>query len=96
MSEAPSTPSPQSQEFVHCLDLWYNDGSLVIVTESLAFRVHTSIMATNCEIFRDMATIPQSKGSEETQEKWEECPVVRLQDSATDMQHFLKAIYHIS
>lgn len=82
---------PPFRNFVRCEDLWYNDGSLVIVTESLAFRVHSSIMAVNCESFRDITKIPQSTEEGE----WEGIPVIRLQDSPEGMELFLKAIYHV-
>lgn len=46
--------SPPSKDFVQCQDMWYNDDSIAIATESLAFRVHALVMAANCEVFRDM------------------------------------------
>ncbi len=90
---SPSLSLIQPTAFTKCPDVWYSDGSLVIVTETLAFRVHASIMAANCEIFKDMASMPQPSDDEEM---YEECPVIRLQDSATEMKHFLGTIYNFS
>lgn len=78
------------------LDLWYSDGSIVLVAESTAFRVHTSILGQNCEVFKDMTRIPKPETVDETEEVFEGCPVVRLQDSTADLEHFLKAIYYHS
>ncbi|KAI0085765.1 hypothetical protein BDY19DRAFT_1075826 [Irpex rosettiformis] len=76
------------------LDVWYSDGSVVLVAENTAFRVHTSILAQNCEIFRDMDAIPKPEVVDDSEEVYEGCPVIRLHDSATDLEHFLKAIYN--
>lgn len=97
MAPVNGTALTQPKIFTKCPDVWYKDGSLVIVTETLAFRVHTSIMAANCEIFKDMADMPQPKdGANTNEEMYEDCPVLRLQDSATDMRHFLATIYNWS
>ena len=81
--------------FTPSLDLWYKDGSVVLVTEKTAFRVHTTILAANCEVFRDMANIPQPSDGDGS-EMYEKCPVIRLGDTATDMKHFLQALYDFS
>ena len=92
-----TTTSSLSNEYTQSRDVWYSDGSLIIVTEALAFRVHTTIMAAHCEIFRDMVNMPQPKDSDDTGEKtYEGCPVLELQDPAIEMRHFLKAIYEFS
>jgi len=83
---------PESQEFAPSRDVWYKDGSVVLVTEKVAFRVHTSILALNCDVFKDMVDISQASGDVGESDTYEGCPVVRLQDSAIDMQYFLKAI----
>ena len=82
-------------DFTPSLDLWYKDGSVVLVTEKTAFRVHTTILAANCEVFRDMANIPQPSDGDGS-EMYEKCPVIRLGDTATDMKHFLQALYDFS
>ncbi|KAI0792244.1 hypothetical protein C8Q75DRAFT_805270 [Abortiporus biennis] len=91
-----STAAGSLADLTRSLDLWYSDGSIVLIVENVAFRVHTSILASSCEIFRDMASIPQPKDKDDGTEKVDGCQVVRLQDSADDMKHFLKAIYKTS
>ena len=82
-------------DFSKSLDLWYSDGSVVLVAEKTGFRVHTSILASSCEVFRDMISIPHPASDDES-EVYENCPVLRLQDSTADLHHFLKAIYDFS
>lgn len=82
-------------DFSKSLDLWYTDGSIILVADKTGFRVHTSILASSCEIFRDMMAIPQP-ASEDESDTYEGYPVLRLQDSPTDLHHFLKAIYDFS
>ncbi|KAI0698365.1 hypothetical protein BC835DRAFT_1269081 [Cytidiella melzeri] len=77
-------------------DLWYADGSVVLVADTTAFRVHTSVLAQNCDVFRDMDAIPKPDAVGDLEETYEGCPVINLQDSATDLEYFLKAIYKFS
>ena len=82
-------------DFTPSLDLWYKDGSVVLVTEKTAFRVHTTMLAANCEVFRDMANIPQPSDGDGS-EMYEKCPVIRLGDTAVDMKYFLQTLYDFS
>ena len=82
-------------DFTKSLDIWYADGSVILVAEKTGFRVHTSILASACEVFRDMTAIPQPTGDDGS-ETCEGCPVLRLHDAAADLHHFLKAIYDFS
>lgn len=58
-SKGPLSMAPPTPDFTLSQDIWYKDGSVVLVAEKTTFRVHTSIPAANCEAFRDMANIPQ-------------------------------------
>ncbi|EPT01155.1 hypothetical protein FOMPIDRAFT_1121160 [Fomitopsis schrenkii] len=80
-------------DFVPSTDVWYTDGSVVLVAEKTAFRVHCTILAAHCEIFKDMFNIPQPSTPDPSTETHEGHPVVRLQDAPVDLKHFLKAIY---
>lgn len=80
-------------DFTPSQDIWYKDGSVILVTEKTGFKVHTSILATNCEVFRDMANIPQPSGEDDTAETYDHCVVIRLGDTTVDMKHFLHALY---
>jgi hypothetical protein len=75
-------------------EVWYSDGSVVLVADNVAFRVHISILAQNCEVFRDMDAIPKPEEVNDADAKFEGCPVLKLQDKALDVEHFLKAMYN--
>ncbi|KAI0789928.1 hypothetical protein C8Q75DRAFT_717484 [Abortiporus biennis] len=71
--------------------LWFDDGNVVLVAVDGmgGFKLHRSILSRHSIVFRDLFTIPQpSEG--ETMEK---CPVVRLQDSARDLDCLFTALY---
>lgn len=77
--------------------MWFKDGSIILVTQQTGFRVHTSVLALHCQVFRDMIDVSNASGSdglENDSEDYEGCPVIRLQDSPGDMLSFLVAMYH--
>ncbi|KAJ7061804.1 hypothetical protein C8F01DRAFT_1138400 [Mycena amicta] len=79
-------PSP-----IRCEGLWFSDCGLVIRAENTVFRVSRAFMAVHSPIFQDMLALPTPQDAE----TFEDCPLVRLPDSADDVTHFLKAlIYH--
>lgn len=73
-------------------ELWFEDGTIVLQTEGVLFRVFSGILSKNSIVFQQMFTIPQP----ETTEMYSGCPLVLLQDSAEDLTNFLKAIHDIS
>jgi len=90
----PSGAVEKSSGFSQSADVWYADGSVVLVAGNTAFRVHSSILAGHCEVFKDMIAIPQPiSDTEAGAERHEGCPVVRMHDSPADLKHFLKSIY---
>ncbi|CCM00598.1 uncharacterized protein FIBRA_02634 [Fibroporia radiculosa] len=89
--------SPTNSDFLPSNDVWYYDGGILLVAENTAFRVHGAVIAEQCEVFRDMFSVPQSPTADAAQaETRDGCRVLRLQDSAADLKHFLKSIYDIS
>ncbi|KAJ7122284.1 hypothetical protein C8R44DRAFT_671214 [Mycena epipterygia] len=75
-------------------DLWFSNDTLVLQAEDMVFRVSKSILTARSSVFRDMTAFPQSAtGGEETIEG---SPVVRLHDSAADVEVFLRAIFDSS
>lgn len=85
-----------SVDFVPSTEIWYSDGSVILVAGKTAFRVHGTIVATHCEIFKDMFAIPQPTAQDASTETYEGCQVLRLQDAPVDLKHFLKSIYDFS
>lgn len=95
LSAKQKTDTP-SVDFTPSTEIWYTDGSVVLVADKTAFRVHCTILATHCEMFKDMFAIPQPAVQDSGTETYEGCHVLRLQDSPTDLKHFLKSIYDFS
>jgi hypothetical protein len=72
--------------------IWYSDGSVVLQTEAVQFRVHASILSAASTIFRDMFEVAQ--GPENTDNQVEGCPLVHLSDDkAVDVAFVLDALY---
>ncbi|KAJ7188671.1 hypothetical protein C8R46DRAFT_1205812 [Mycena filopes] len=72
-------------------ELWHTDGSVVLQAENTQFRVHFSVLAMHSTFFRDLQGLPQP--SDQPDPTVDGCPVVELQDTATDVEHLLKAVY---
>lgn len=53
-------------------ELWFDDGSVVLVAEAMSFRAHRSILHI---VFFDIFSIPQS--ADTGSETIEGCPVIR-------------------
>ncbi|KAJ7032810.1 hypothetical protein C8F04DRAFT_958479 [Mycena alexandri] len=76
-------------------DLWFTTDTIIVIrAENRIFRVSGGILAARSTVFRDMIGFPQPKGGDA--EQFEGCPVVRLHDSAQDVEVFLRAIYDSS
>ncbi|RDB24424.1 hypothetical protein Hypma_008466 [Hypsizygus marmoreus] len=76
-------PSPNT-------DFWFDDGSIVLVVEDTAFRIHQSILDKHSDVFADPSTAPQSRKDADSIEG---CPVVHLNDSLADFTDVMKALY---
>ncbi|TCD61647.1 hypothetical protein EIP91_008135 [Steccherinum ochraceum] len=72
--------------------LWFEDGSVVIVAEEVGFRVYKGVLSRCSDVFKDTFSMPQR--AESSQERFEGCPVVRVQDSARDMERFLEVVFN--
>ena len=71
-------------------DVWFDDGNIVLIASvGTAFRVYKGILSQHSEVFRDMFAVPQPPDAE----KWEDCPVVHLADTAVDLHHILTVLY---
>lgn len=85
--------SPTQERTPHP-DLWYEDGSVVLATNSKLFRVHKSVLSKTSGVFADLFSVPQPVDSTET---YEGLPLVHLAgDHDEDVAHFLKCIYERS
>lgn len=71
--------------------LWYEDGSVVLATETTLFRVYRGILSQNSVIFRNMFSLPRSPSS--TEEKLDGLPLIHLHDAAEDLAHLLMTLH---
>ncbi|KAJ7452265.1 hypothetical protein FB451DRAFT_1565973 [Mycena latifolia] len=76
-------------------DLWLADGTLLVIRAgNKMFRVVKSILEARSSVFRDMVAFPQPAGADV--DTMDGSPVVRLHDSAADVEVFLRAIFDSS
>ncbi|KAA1474143.1 hypothetical protein DENSPDRAFT_315341 [Dentipellis sp. KUC8613] len=84
----------------HHEDLYFDDGNVALVVmsrsddgdseEHLVFRLHRSVLAKHSPVFKDMFTMPPAAGAE----LYEGVPLVRMTDSASDLEALLRALYN--
>ncbi|TCD62076.1 hypothetical protein EIP91_007498 [Steccherinum ochraceum] len=91
MSRTPIATTPISPSFTPSADVWYPDGTAILVAEGEAFRVYSGMLARQSPVFADMFALPQPPGSEDT--TYEGCPVVYMADSASEMRIFLRILH---
>ncbi|TCD61649.1 hypothetical protein EIP91_008137 [Steccherinum ochraceum] len=87
MSEAEAVTKPNEPK-KHA-DLWFDDGNIVLVAGDTAFRVYRGVLAKRSEMFHDLFSLPQPEGGE----AMDGCSVLRLQESAADMERFLTVLF---
>ncbi|KAF7978456.1 hypothetical protein HWV62_656 [Athelia sp. TMB] len=69
-------------------DLWFSDGSVILNTDAVSFRVHRSILCKHSTIFSDMFELPG-----QPQHGAMGCPVINMPDSEKDLAYLLRAIF---
>ncbi|KAJ6583480.1 hypothetical protein DFH09DRAFT_1144604 [Mycena vulgaris] len=74
--------------------LWFSNETLILRAENSIFRVTKSILAARSPVFQSMFEFPQPSSAGD--EMMDGSPVVRLHDSATDVEPFLRAIFDSS
>lgn len=70
-------------------DFWFDDGSVILLADNVAFKVHRGVLARHSDVFRDMLSIPQPPD----EAVFEGCCIVELYDSPADLWYLLKALY---
>lgn len=71
-------------------ELWLPDGNIVIVaSDGTAYRVLKSFLGLHSEVFRDLF----SAANTSSDEKFDDCDVVRLPDPPRDVYHLLMALH---
>ncbi|KLO13570.1 hypothetical protein SCHPADRAFT_827811, partial [Schizopora paradoxa] len=82
--------------------LWFGDGNIVLSAPSdlaanttINFCVHSGVLRSRCQVFADMLAMPSGSQTAEmnSEEVYNGKPRVRMQDSAEDLEAFLKVLY---
>jgi len=81
-------PQPVTEVPPQCEELWFDDGSVIIRSPSLMFRVYKGILSAHSQVFRDMFSEPQPPDGEDM----DGIPVVDISDDSDDVKHFLRAL----
>ncbi|KAJ7874102.1 hypothetical protein B0H13DRAFT_1723438 [Mycena leptocephala] len=83
------------EESLHQVDgLWFSNDTLVIRAENSIFRVSKSILAARSSVSEAMCEFPQSTSEGDCM--MDGSQVVRLHDSAAEVESFLRAIFDSS
>lgn len=69
-------------------DIWFDDGNIVLVAGSYAFKVHRGQLQRHSEVFDGMFHIPQPS----EQNALDGCPLVDMFDSPDDLVCFHPAL----
>ena len=83
---------------MECNDSWksipfrlaFDDGSVILVAERTAFRVHACLLARHSPVLKKLFAIPRTSEAEHHNG----CPVFQLSDTAEDLDYFLQLIYN--
>lgn len=65
-------------------DIWFNDGNIVLVAGSFAFKIHRGQLQRHSEVFDGMFRIPQPS----EQDAVDGCPLVDMFDNPDDLVCF--------
>ncbi|KAF8963105.1 hypothetical protein BDZ97DRAFT_1821782 [Flammula alnicola] len=87
-SQAKPKPVPEAPIVRHP-EFYFSDGSVVVIVERTAFRIHQSVLARHSEVFNGMWDVPQPSKAE----MYDGCPMVVLSDSVNDFVDVMRVIY---
>lgn len=71
-------------------DLYMDDGSVVLLTENTLFRVYLRWLARKSDIFAHLTAFDNVQPPDA--ETYDSCPLIRLSDTAEDLEHLLIAM----
>lgn len=78
---------PKVEEIEHHGSFWFDDGDVILVSGTTAFRVHASVLSRQSNILRDLLTRNRDT------EMMGGCAVVRLSDSVGDLTNLMSTFY---
>ncbi|KAL1700926.1 hypothetical protein EV121DRAFT_213206 [Schizophyllum commune] len=79
----------ESDEPIVRSPIWFKDGNIVLQAQRVQFRFYQGLLATYSPFFRDVFEVPQPADGADAVEG---CPVMRLQESAADVEYVLNFI----
>ncbi|KAH9916613.1 uncharacterized protein BXZ73DRAFT_53726 [Epithele typhae] len=88
------TACEQVQAATRDKDYWFEDGTIILVSQGFAFRVYRGMLAEHSSVFRSMLDIGQ--GTPTAADTVDGCPVVTLYDSPRDLRGLFRLIYPLS
>ena len=81
---------PQDEEF------WIEDGTLILVTRDVKFRVYRGVLTEHSSFFSTMLALPQPSESHphssDATPQPKPCPTVYLHDSSHDLRHIFRLL----
>lgn len=77
---------------------WYPDGTIIVVAQSIGFRIYKGLLAEASEMFHDMfnnaSPSPPPSQAERSVTPSDGCPVVRVSDTAAEIRSLLNVLLH--
>ena len=71
-------------------NIWFQDGSVILVTATHLFKVYRGILAQHSSVFQTIFSLPQPDPEDmRPGELLEGVPVIELDDDWKDLQNFL-------
>jgi hypothetical protein len=87
----PPGPSPEQEKHDPSkpVDVWFDDGNLIIQSGEKTFRVYRGILSSASSIFRDMLSLAVT----DEEQAIDGCPVVHVSDPTADISFFLRSLH---
>jgi len=85
-SDRPSSPSKWKRH----PELYMSDGSVVLLAGNTLFKIYLQWLAKKSEVFANLSSF--DKVQPEDADTYDGCPLVRVTDSAKDMEYFLMGL----
>ena len=83
-----STASSDAGDFQRDSELWFEDGTIILVARGVGFKVYRGPLVDHSPVFKDMLSLPQPAATQVAPA----CPVIPLPDSPADLRHVLRVL----
>ena len=93
--ESIPTTSAASPSPIRHPQLWFPDGTIILATPEMLFKVYKGILSCNSTVFRDMFSLP-TPGSAAPMDSLDGVHTVHMQDHHEDLAVFLLATHVMS